>query len=188
MDFDSIIYIIIAIVIAVVNGALQKKKKAAAKSRVLVNKPHQQTNEISPELENQPYEMDTEEPIDPLEILFRQSEYVEPDIYKTKTTVKTEPAERDLVKAEATKMADFNNKKTHKKTREFASFIHEKNSFDFEEDSIASTSIGNVLTEEEEEQAVLANTSDFSKNFNAKDAILYSEIIKPKYFSAGVNR
>lgn len=188
MDFDSIIYIIIAIVIAAVNGVLQKKKKAAAKSPVLANKPQRQSNATSAETESQSYDMDIKEQVNPLEILFGKSEHIESDIYNTRIEAKTEPIEEDLAEVEATNIADFTNKKTHRKIREFADFKHEKNSFDFEEDSIASTAIGDVLTEEEEEQAILANTSDFTKNFNAKDAILYSEIIKPKYFTAGVNR
>ena len=183
MESDSIVYIIIAIVIAVVNGVLQKKKKDAAKSPVL---PSQQPNTINSETAGQPYASANEEQISPFEILFGKNEPIESDIDLAMTHAEiSKPEAKTAFEA---KLADSINKRTHKRTEEFADFNNQTPIFDFNEDSIESTAIGNVLTEEEEEQAAWDNKSDLLKDFDARKAILYSEIIKPKYFSAGVNR
>lgn len=180
MEFDSIVYIIIAIVIAVVNGILQKNKKAAAKSRVQINQAQQQADAES---EEHPMGVNAEEEVNPLELLFGKSEHHASDIERTMPTVKTDKlVDKELVVAEEKSTAASVKKQIKRESQKSDDFKHEANVFDFDEDSISSSAITNVLTEEEEEQAFLESASDFEKNFNAKDAILYSEIIKPKYF------
>jgi type III secretory pathway component EscV len=179
MDFDSIIFIIIAIVIAVVNGILQKNKKTATKSRVHIN----QAQQADTESEEHPMGVNIEEEVNPLEILFGKSEHRASDIDHTISTAKTDKlVDKELVVAEEKSTAASVKKQIKRESQKSDDFKHEANVFDFDEDSISSSAITNVLTEEEEEQAFLESASDFEKNFNAKDAILYSEIIKPKYF------
>ena len=184
MDFDSIVYIIIAIAIAAINGFLQKKKKAEGKAPIKVSQPQQDASDINIEAHTQPYNMNTEEEENPLEILFGKSEHRASEREQTMPTAEiNEPAKEDLAEDEAENTAKSARAKPPKKSTENDNeFLHEVNTFDFEEDGIAKSAIGNALTEEEEEQALLERTSDFEKNFNAKEAILYSEIINPKYF------
>lgn len=183
MELDNIIYIIIAIVLAIVNAVAQKKKKAAKE-----NAP-KNIFEINDEPEEQ-LEPDTsklsgnffDEIIDqnPIEALFGKESFEQEDVLDDVT-------DEGISALEEQSIANEQKRRMNEKAQELMSFKHEQNTFDFDEDSIASSAIGNALSEEEELEAQFESQSLILREFDAKKAILYSEIIKPKYFSLGVN-
>jgi type III secretory pathway component EscV len=188
MDFDSIIYIVIAIVLAVVNAVAQKKKKAQTSASA--PKPSS-SNQFQSQDDELGYEQDDEESVaaNPFEILFGEQP-ASPVYDKHKEEISGEEInELELVvQPEPEPELTSYQKQMQEKAKEFVDFQHEKNVFDFDEDSIASSAIGNALTEEEEEEkAYIDSQNDIMNDFDGATAIVYSEVITPKYFSLGVN-
>ena len=189
MEFDSLIYIIIAVVLAIVNAVAQKKKKEQAVGAAPKPANFDEQFQHSDEEYEEQYHDEERVAANPLEILFGQLENdrvkmveVASDEVEVKEPSRVEPAPEP-----EPQFNDFHTK-MQEKAQEFIDFKHEKNFFDFEEDSIASTAIGDVLTEEEEEaQAEIERKNDILMDFTAAKAIVFSEIIKPKYFATGVN-
>lgn len=188
MDFDSIIYIVIAIVLAVVNAVAQKKKKAQANASA--PKPSS-SNQSQNQGNDYGYEQDGDESVtaNPFEILF--GEKPESPIYaKHEEEIPDEVVyerEEEVQPVLEPELTGY-QKQMQEKAQEFVDFQHEKNVFDFDEDSIASSAIGNALTEEEEEEkAYIDSQNDILRDFDGVTAIVYSEVITPKYFSLGVN-
>jgi hypothetical protein len=187
MEFDSIIYIVIAIGLAIINAVAQKKKKTAAGQQ----KPSGDTlkNLFDP-IEEEPDDVATvineRVSTDPFQVLFGNEEYEA----KVFDEVEPEPEFIDEEKAAVIDsepvLSDY-EKRMQVRAKEFVDFKHEETQFDFEKDSIANSAIGDALTLEEEEAAQREGKTDFIKEFDPGKAIVYSEIIKPKYFSVGVN-
>ena len=188
MDSDNIIYIVIAIALALVNGLVQKKKKANSKvapsSPVEIN--HQLNTlegemEDSSEVQSEGFEHNP----NPFELLFGQNAFNKPPEEFLKPEV-APVEEKPIEEKPAFRPTDL-MLRMQAKSQEFIDFKHEQHSFDFEKDSIASTAISNALSEEEEATALKENQSDMLKEFTGKKAVVYSEILRPKYFSLGVN-
>lgn len=186
MEFDSLIYIIIAVVLAIVNAVAQKKKRVSAE-RPAPSAPPESVDPYYHDEEEGVNVFDAEEHAEanPFEILFGdlpKAEKMSTQPEAIEDTIKPEP-----IPEPETQLNDFHTK-MQEKAQEFIDFKHEKNFFDFEEDSIASTAIGDVLSEEEEEaQAEMDRQNDILQDFTAAKAVVFSEIIKPKYFATGVN-
>ncbi len=193
MELDNLIYIIIAIVLAIVNAVAQKKKKAAGQHPTSSQPTsHYETESVDfDEVEPMPAAKPiTEVPANPFELLFGQQELnrvftqaeevEEPEIINEVQDILLEEGKP------TTQLTDW-ELKLQEKAKEFMGFRHDTNLFDFEEDSIANSAIGDALTEEEEAQALIENRNEILAEFSAAKAVVYSEILKPKYFSAGVN-
>jgi hypothetical protein len=177
MDLDSLIYIIIAIALAIINAVAQKKKKAdkekaAALAPQLAKETPLEDLTITDSIEK-----------DPLEIL------LEKEFFREGTSAFNEAdfiTEKPLDKIEEVALVEPDNEyqKYLAKAQELLSqgpqIVEE---FDFEENSIASTSIGDVLTKEEQDEADNLSLSEIQREFDIKKAIIYTEILKPKYFS-----
>ncbi|MDD2277991.1 MAG: hypothetical protein PHD06_10120 [Bacteroidales bacterium] len=177
MDSDSIIYIVIAIILAIVNAVAQKKKKARQNSAIKGLVPtreqyHSDEGAVSIE------EEDDRPSYDPISLLFGQ-EGVTASLRADKFQV-----EDEIEKKAEVQLSDFQKKMSdraqmHIKERPVSNI----SIAEFEEDNISSSEIGNVQTLEEEELAISQSQNYFVKDFDAKRAIVYSEIIRPKYFT-----
>lgn len=183
MELDSIIYIIIAIVLAIVNAVAQKKKKAAKENAPtntfdLHDDPEEQIEPVTSKYSGNIFDEISDK--DPIEILFGKESFEKEEILE-------DISDEGVSALEEQSIANERERKMNEKAQELLSFKHEQNTFDFDEESIASSAIGNALTEEEELEAQFESQSLILREFDAKKAILYSEIIKPKYFSLGVN-
>jgi len=186
MELDSIIYIIIAIGLAIVNAVAQKKKKAAREQTASNSFDHLDEQFESVENEDTEYQPSLLRDIssgDPMEILFGRESFPEDPVVD-------EPVEEFHEEGVSSFVDNYQSsdyeKRMHERAQEFLNFDPDQNTFDFDEDSIASSAIGNALTEDEEEEAHFQSKSIFMQEFDVKKAIIYSEIIKPKYFSIGV--
>lgn len=193
MELDNLIYIIIAIVLAIVNAVAQKKKKAAGQRPISPQPTHTHYNEPADYAEEEPFQEAkpvTEVSANPFELLFGQPEF-------NKVFTQVEEVEEPEIVDEleeaipvegvpTTQLSDYEHK-LQEKAKEFMDFKHDSTNFDFEKDSIANSAIGDALTEEEEAQALIDNRNEILSEFSAAKAVVYSEILKPKYFSAGVN-
>ncbi len=188
MELDSIIYIIIAIVLAIVNAVAQKKKKAAREQAI--NKPVENVDVRfdDPEDEDEsPYpaqEVIYTKKSDPFEMLFGE-ELIEEEGQPV-TFTPPQPPPKLVPVEEVPELTDFQLKMQELSKKHIGDSIEHSVTV-FDEDSIAASAIGDAPTEEEEQLAISEARSDFMKEFEAKKAIVYSEIIKPKYFSVGVN-
>ncbi|MFP4556722.1 MAG: hypothetical protein ACLFNU_07615 [Bacteroidales bacterium] len=172
MELDSIIYIIIAIVLAIVNAVAQKKKK-----------PQQQAPLISDKASADESDRDEDRNSNPLDFLFGDDEEDEASVdvpYAQQETV-------EVSEPEQPQKSDYQQKMQEVAEQLLDNESAEIGSYDYDDNVIEESAIGNALTEEEQSQADLENRTDFIKEFNAKKAIIYSEVIKPKYFSVGVN-
>lgn len=180
MDSDSIIYIVIAIILAIVNAVAQKKKKARQNSAIKGPVPtreqyHSDEGAVS---FDRIEEEDDSPSYDPISLLFGQ-EGVTASLRADKFQV-----EDEIEKKAEVQLSDFQKKMSdraqmHIKERPVSNI----SIAEFEEDNIASSEIGNVQTLEEEELAISQSQNYFVKDFDAKRAIVYSEIIRPKYFT-----
>lgn len=186
MELDSIIYIIIAIGLAIVNAVAQKKKKAAQQQKINtptfddLDEQFDEAEDLDPAYQAQPFRDLSNS--NPLDILFGKENLSDELIEEDEAVIVPEPVASVDV---ASQPSDY-EKKMQAKAKEFLGFQHDQNTFDFDEDSISSSAIGDALTQEEEEEAYFHSKSLFMQEFDPKKAILYSEIIKPKYFSIGV--
>ncbi len=188
MDFDNILYILIAVVLGIVNAVASKKKKAneAAKSPKPASNPQDHyedgySEEEFPEVEQYAPKAS------PLEILFGNQVEPEPEVETSPLGEPIDSIEYDKEPVKEPEMTSF-QQKMQERAKDFVDFKHEVNSFDFEEDGIAKSGIGNALTEEEEEELMVQQEHDsLAYRFDVTDAIVYSEIINPKYFKIGVN-
>jgi len=186
MELDSIIYIVIAIVLAVVNALAQKKKKAAREQAL--NTPAVDVRFDDPDEEDEsPFpaqEVIYTKKSDPFEMLFGD-ELIEEE-GQPATFTPPQPAPKEVPFEEIPELTDFQLKMQEVAKQHMGSSIEHSHT-EFDEDSIAASAIGDALTEEEETLAISEARTEFMKEFEAKKAIIYSEIIKPKYFSIGVN-
>jgi hypothetical protein len=186
MELDNIMYIVIAIVLAIVNAVVQKKKKAAQQQKVVtptfddMDEQFDEADNLDPAYQAQSY---TDLPrSNPLDILFGKESFPNEFNQEKEATIVPEP----LVNVNAVSQPSDYELRMQAKANEFLEFQPDQNTFDFDEESISSSAIGNALTLEEEEEAHFHSKSLFMKEFDPKKAILYSEVIKPKYFSIGV--
>jgi hypothetical protein len=187
MELDSIIYIIIAIVLAIINAVSQKKKKAAQEQAS-----RQPTVNYTEEFDQVEYDESEEEVenlnevlrVNPLEALFGDTEKLfESEPIVAEKVVVPEPI---LVEHEPVrKLTDF-ELKMQETAQKIMGDIGDHSIPEFDDDSIASSAISNALTLEEEETVFNETRNSFLKDFDPKKAIIYSEIITPKYFSIGV--
>lgn len=183
MELDNIIYIIIAIVLAIVNAVAQKKKKAAKEAAPKnIFEEQDQSDEYSESAEpiftNNFFEKITEK--DPIQVL------LENDSLEDGPILDEIAEEGESALEPISQLTDY-EKRMQEKANELLAVNKEANTFDYDEESIASSAIGDALTEEEEYEKQLESRSSALKDFKAREAIIYSEIIKPKYFSSGVN-
>lgn len=190
MELDSIIYIIIAIVLAIVNAVAQKKKKAAREQARSTSIEQTDVRFENPEFEevgDSPYpaqEVGYAKKSNPLEMLFDESFFEEEGQPATFAPPKTSQAATPV--EEVPELTDF-QLKMQEVAKQYMSDAVEHPVSEFDEDSIAASAIGDALTEEEEKLAISEARTEFMKEFEVKKAIVYTEIIKPKYFSIGVN-
>ncbi|HDP55513.1 MAG TPA: hypothetical protein ENN24_07555 [Bacteroidetes bacterium] len=179
MDLDSIIYIVIAIILAVVNGVAQKKKKAQQKATPQ-SPPVDVQFDSDKEIESQTIlETEGQPSHDPFSILFGNEG--QPTTFKTEELAEEEPLTEQELEPEV-QLTDF-EQRMHERAQQMMEVNVEHRIHEFDEDSIASSAIGNAPTQEEEDLALFENQSTLVKEFDAKKAIVYAEIIKPKYFS-----
>ncbi|MFO8020932.1 MAG: hypothetical protein R6U65_00595 [Perlabentimonas sp.] len=171
MELDSIIYIIIAIVLAIVNAVAQKKKKSERRAPLSPDKASSDESE-STRIQSR----------DPLDFLFGDDEDEDSveTTYAQQETVEASEPEQPLESGYQKRMQEVAEQLLDKEDVEVGSY-------DYDDNVIAESAIGNALTEEEQDQARMEGKTDFLKEFDAKKAIIYSEVIKPKYFSVGVN-
>ncbi len=179
MDLDSIIYIVIAIILAVVNGVAQKKKKAQ-------QKPTPQSPSVDLQFESDEesepqtiLETKGQQSHDPFSILFGSEG--QPTTFNTDELADEELLTEQELEPEVL-LTDF-EQRMHERAQEMMEVNVEHRIDEFDEDSIASSAIGDAPTQEEEDLAFFENQSTLVKEFDAKKAIVYAEIIKPKYFS-----
>ncbi|MDD2195596.1 MAG: hypothetical protein PHE03_01990 [Bacteroidales bacterium] len=179
MELDSIIFIVIAIVLAIVNAVAQKKKKDQQKQtahKVVRNPEHYVPDEEGltvAHLENE----GNEHNYDPFGLTHRHE--------GVPTSFKADEFENDEDELqEEVKLTAFQLKMQERAQASMQGGAGERHKVnEFDDDSIASTEIGNAKTQEEEELAFGESRNYFVKEFDAKKAIVYSEIIRPKYFS-----
>ncbi|HCX99565.1 MAG TPA: hypothetical protein DG754_05440 [Bacteroidales bacterium] len=181
MELDSIIFIVIAIVLAIVNAVAQKKKKDQQKQTAhkIVRNPEQYVpNEEGITVAHLEDE-GNEHSYDSLGLI-RAHEGVP-------TSFKADEFESDEDEVEVQKEVQLTDFQLKMQDRDQASMqggaVEKYRVNEFDDDSIASTEIGNAKTLEEEELAFDESRNYFLKEFDAKKAIVYSEIIRPKYFS-----
>ena len=182
MEFDSIIYIVIAIVLAIVNAIAQKKKKAAQSQGPVASDEAYESIEGEEDAAAYPQAARAEESLDPFELLFGGGE--QPKV--------PEPQEQEVLQAEPELIMQEPEPNSHQqKMQEVAQKLLEEEdveigAYDQEENVIAKSAIGDVLSLEEENFAQRQARNVFAREFDARKAIIYSEIIRPKYFAAGV--
>lgn len=171
MELDSIIYIIIAIVLAIVNAVAQKKKKSEPRAPLSTDKTSRDESEST-----------RTQSRDPLDFLFGDDEDEDSveTTYAQQETVEASESEQPLESGYQKRMQEVAEQLLDKEDVQIGSY-------DYDDNVIAESAIGNALTEEEQKQARMEGKTDFLKEFDAKKAIIYSEVIKPKYFSVGVN-
>lgn len=198
MDFDSIIYIIIAIVLAVVNAIAQnKKKKDAARARKVAQ---DQSNQAEMEGFEEIEEIDTEpamaapqekrgnkleDILKELDIPFLQEEPIPEPVAQSKT-VQDEPKKATAKAEPMSLMEEFERIRLRQPesieySKPSVEASHEQFDFNFEENDIASTAIGDALTEEEQQKESADSWERIMGDFDGRKAMLYAEIINPKY-------
>lgn len=191
MDLDSIIYIVIAIGLAIINAVAQKKKKAARQSIVSQPKvydpyvepadvavadeeekpPIVKFQEILKEIANEPYFEEEPEALQEVQSERETSQFVH-EALKESVLDAPIPAEHFYAKTEYVPLD----------IPEGAIDSIGEYDYNSEENSISSGAIGDALTAKEESEKREKAHADFRKMFDPKKAIIYSEIIKPKYF------
>lgn len=183
MELDSIIFIVIAIVLAIVNAVAQKKKKDQQKQTA--QNVVQDHDEYLPDEESVTVahlgnegNMPSYDPFG----LIHGHEGV-PASFKVDEFGGDEDEDEVEQQAEV-QLTDFQQKMQERAQASMKGGVEEKYRVDeFDDDNIASTEIGNVKTLAEEELAFSQSRNYFVKEFDAKKAIVFSEIINPKYFS-----
>lgn len=190
MDLDSIIYIVIAIVLAIINAIAQKKKKAAQQQAT----PKAPAVDIFSELgDEELVEEDPKEPIKSFQDILREmanESFTEEDkqianqpviIEQPLDFIEQQPVESEI----DIPVSPIDSPVVVYKPIDIPEgAIDSIGEYDYNsvENSIASSAISDALTEEEEMEKIQREQNLIVKNFNPKDAIIYSEIIKPKYF------
>lgn len=201
MDLDNILYIVIAIVLAIINGVAQKKKKESQRLKG-VPKPassYDPFNEVQEEHEMPEEEVKAIKIEDILNELNKKLN-IEEEL-TPKTTLTYKPVEDTIDKPfssidqvesspaapiDTPENAIFKPVDTYASTEDVSEEIADY-TFDFEKDSIASTAITDALSADDEQEASLEKRSEIVKGFNPKLAVVYSEIITPKYVTVRNN-
>ncbi len=200
MDLDNILYIVIAIVLAIVNGVAQKKKKNAERQKAapmpansydpfneVDEEPEQQTEYKSIKIEDVLMELNKkinfeEEYVPKTTLAYKPVEEIIDRPYSSIDQVETSP----ITPVDTPENAIFKPVDTYISAEDGSEEIADY-TFDFEEDSIASTAITDALSADDEQEASLEKRSEILKNFNPKLAVVYSEIITPKYITVRNN-
>lgn len=200
MDLDSIIYIVIAVALAIINAVAQKKKKAA---KQVTSQPPTHEEDYEPETLTPP-EMEEKTPAVQLQDILQQiaNETALLDIPESVSETKKEITYEQPIDLPISSIDEANSildspvaanqyvpidiPKTDFSPENAIDSIEEYD-YNAKEGSIAATAITDALTEEEEHEFKKSLWSDTKKRFNPKDAVIYSEIIKPKYFSINPN-
>jgi hypothetical protein len=192
MDLDNIAYIVIAIVLAIINAIAQKKKKDAQAARKVTPRydPFTQEEEIdarkvSPiRLDDVIKEFNTQLNFE--QAVYNTSDHDEEDfdvLDKPISSIDKPYAERyepldvpetaQFTPIDTYQSIDFTNLETG---------LDQSTAFDFEENVIESSAIGDAPTlEEVESDAVESRKNSLLNNFDPKLAVVYAEIINPKY-------
>lgn len=198
MDLDSIIYIVIAIGLAVINAVAQKKKKTAQQQKAaqaISTEQNLDDSEFIEDADNEDAgllnlhnilkemgvanekEEDTEPTFQMEEPLFEEAESKQNQIQGILNSIDSN-SETETIE----KLVPIN--KTEDALDNAEQYLDSIGEYDYnsEENSISSTAITDALTEEEQATFDRENASKFVENFNAKDAVIYTEVMKPKYF------
>jgi hypothetical protein len=200
MDLDNILYIVIAIVLASINGVAQKKKKNAQHQKA-APKPASSFDPFN-EVDEEPVQQEDYQPIQIEDVLKElNKKFNIEEEYIPKTTLTYKPVEEiidkpfssiDLAESKSFAPIDtpenaiFKPVDTYVSAEDGSEEIADY-TFDFEKDSIASTAITDALSADEEQEASLEKRSEILKDFNPKLAVVYSEIITPKYVTVRNN-
>lgn len=181
MELDSIIFIVIAIILAIVNAVAQKKKKDQQKQTA-----HKVVQEHEPYLADEEAvtvdhlgDEGNKQSYDPFGLIHGHE-----GVPVSLDADGFESDEEEVEHQEEVQLTPFQEKMQERAQATMQDIIEEKFRIDeFDDDNIASTEIGNVKTQEEEELAFNQSRNYFVKEFDAQKAIVFSEIIRPKYFS-----
>ena len=199
MDIDDIFYIVVAIIIAIVNGIAQKKKKSNQRARA-----------AQAPVANQEQEEPDDVALDPLQILFGgaippQQPTQSAERYTFTDQEKEEPeAERyeyayhapeqaESIEYQAPHVAVKEEELYQQKTYQPIDIVAQPNQFpldvvpDSEEQSLdielSDITEGEIKgIDEEEAEARLLGANRLLDGFDAEKAIVYAEIMLPKYF------
>jgi hypothetical protein len=192
MDLDNIAYIVIAIVLAIINAIAQKKKKDAQAARRVAPKHDPFAEEEA--IDQRPASTIR---LDDVIKEFNSQLHFEETVYHTKPDAEEDynvldnpvstydkpyedkheaidtPGAAHFVPVDTYQSIDFTNLETG---------LDQSMAFDFEENVIESTAIGDAPTlEEEETEATEVRKNSLLNNFDPKLAVVYAEIINPKY-------
>ncbi|HOP04913.1 MAG TPA: hypothetical protein PL017_09610 [Tenuifilaceae bacterium] len=199
MDLDSIIYIVIAIALAVINAVAQKKKKTAQQQKAAtsasIDKSIADSEFIAAEEKEDATFLKLQDILKEMGVTDEKEEFSEPvplveepiveeiqiDDKKQLTFLDSTDKKSEVESIENLEPID----KTEGAIDNAENFLDSIGEYDYnsEENSISSTAIGDALTEEEQATFNKENASTFVKNFSAKDAVIYTEVMKPKYFT-----
>lgn len=201
MEIDDILYIVIAIVIAVINGIAQKKKKSNQRATSAANPVHT--------AESSSADADT---VDPFEILFGGAIPKSPQ-EPTMDTVILDDEEPVPAPAGSNAYQSYSFEHAAKSSVEFEQPFEEvkeeslykqpevkpidtfvaqepiseidlsSSSLDVEEVQLEDISVGAIKgIDEEEAESRERQRNGLLDDFDAEKAIVYSEIMQPKYF------
>jgi len=191
MDIDNILYIIIAIVLAIVNGVVQKRKKEAQAQKAPTAKSFDPFAEEESLEEQLPFLFGSQkqqpEPIlenEPVTYYSKQDDRYESEEYLDSPESQFDkPEAAHFESLDVPETAEFKSVDTYQPLV-FTPNAEGESAFAFDEDVISKSAITGV-DDEEEVPAEIAEISLTKKHikFNLKEAIIYSEIINPKYFT-----
>jgi len=187
MDLDNILYIVIAVALAIINAVVQKKKKTAQQQAKPTMEKRNPLSSILEELENEEPEIATifanrNTILDqPSEVVLDQvPEPIEKNEYLDSIENFKEPTPLDVLShAQFEPVDNLKSPIDIPITDLILPMDYDYNSL---ENSISSSSITDVLSDDEEAEKRFKAQSIFVQEFDVKKAILYAEIIKPKYF------
>lgn len=198
MDLDSIIYIVIAIALAVINAVAQKKKKSAQQQKVATSASMDETiadsEFVAAEEKENATLLKLEDILKEMGVTDEKEEFSDPVPHVEEpifNEIQVNDKQQQTILESTEKYSEFESienlepiDKTEGSIDNADKFLDSIGEYDYnsEENSISSTAIGDALTEEEQATYDKENASKFVKNFNAKDAVMYTEIMKPKYF------
>lgn len=202
MDIDDILYIVIAIVIAVINGIAQKKKKSNQKAASAASPVHTaEAHSVDPDA------------VDPFEILFGGAvpktsqeqtsntftfeEEEEPvatgtssNAYQSysfeeaaKVSVEYEQPFEEVSEEALYKQPEVKPIDIYVEQEPLSEIDIPVSNLDVEEIQLEDISVGAIKgIEEEEAESRERNKNGLLDDFDAEKAIVYSEIMQPKYF------
>ncbi len=191
MDIDNILYIIIAIVLAIVNGVVQKKKKEAQAQKAPTAKSFDPFAEEELLEEQLPFLFGSQkqqpEPIlgnEPVTYYSKQDDRYESEEYLDSPESQFDkPEAAHFESLDVPETAEFKSVDTYQPLV-FTPNAEGESAFAFDDDVISKSAITGVDEEDEVSAEATGNLlTQKHKKFNLKEAIIYSEIINPKYFT-----